>query len=50
MLRKLKSDYIPILIVGASLTALLVLAVYLVNRESSGAVANDAAALAEGSL
>ena len=39
MVRKLKSDYIPILIVGASLTALLVLAVFLVNRESSGAVA-----------
>jgi signal transduction histidine kinase len=44
MVRKLKSDYIPILIVGASLTALLVLAVFLVNRESSGAVANDAQA------
>ncbi|HET7846196.1 MAG TPA: HAMP domain-containing sensor histidine kinase [Acidimicrobiia bacterium] len=44
MVRKLKSEYLPVVIVGASLTALLVLAVFLVNRESSGAVASDAQA------
>ncbi|HLF43957.1 MAG TPA: ATP-binding protein [Acidimicrobiia bacterium] len=43
-MRKPQSDYLPILIIGASLTALLVLAVFLVNRENSGAVAADAQA------
>jgi signal transduction histidine kinase len=40
--RKPNSDYVQIVIVGAALTALLVLAVFLVNRESSDAVAEDA--------
>jgi signal transduction histidine kinase len=40
--RKPSFDYLLIVIVGATLTALLVLAVFLVNRESSGAVASDA--------
>jgi signal transduction histidine kinase len=34
-MRKPKSDLVPVLLVGATLTALLVLAVYLVNRETS---------------
>ena len=41
-MRKPNSDYVQIVIVGAALTALLVLAVFLVNRESSDAVAADA--------
>ncbi|MGH8914861.1 MAG: sensor histidine kinase [Acidimicrobiia bacterium] len=41
-LRRPNSDLVQIVIVGASLTALLVLAVFLVNRESSSAVASDA--------
>jgi len=50
--RKPNFDFVMIVIVGATLTALLVLAVYLVNRESSGAVAEDAevAVLAESTL
>ncbi len=40
--RKPSSDYVMIVVAGATLTALLVLAVFLVNRESSGAVAADA--------
>jgi len=40
--RKASSDYIHIVVVGATLTALLVLAVFLVNRESSGTLASDA--------
>jgi signal transduction histidine kinase len=39
---KPNSDYVHIVVVGASLTALLVLAVFLVNRESSSAIASDA--------
>ncbi len=41
-MRKPNSDYVQIVVVGASLTALLVLAVFLVNRESSSAIASDA--------
>ncbi|HSO49401.1 MAG TPA: histidine kinase dimerization/phospho-acceptor domain-containing protein, partial [Acidimicrobiia bacterium] len=41
-MRKANSDYLQILIVGATLAAVLVLAVFLVNRESSGAIAADA--------
>jgi len=40
--RKRTLDYLPIIVVGATVTTLLVLAVFLVNRESSGAVAADA--------
>lgn len=43
-MRKPNSDYVQILVVGATLTALLVLAVFLVNWENSGAVARDAQA------
>jgi len=45
-------DYVPIVVVGATLATLLVLAVFLVNRESSGAVAADAevAILAESTM
>lgn len=39
---KPNSDYIQIVVVGATLIALTVLAVFLVNRESSSAVAADA--------
>jgi len=42
VVRKANSDYIQILLVGTTLTALLVLAVFLVNRESSGVVTADA--------
>lgn len=51
-MRKPNSDYVQILVVGAMLTALLVLAVFLVNRENSGAVASDAqtAILSESAL
>jgi signal transduction histidine kinase len=51
-LRKPNSDYVQILVVGVTLTALLVLAVFLVNRENSGAVADDAqtAILSESAL
>ena len=51
-MRKPNSDFIPVLVVGATLTALLVLAVFLVNRENSGAVAHDAqtAILSESAL
>ncbi len=41
-MRKANSDFIYIVLVGATLTTLLVLAVFLVNRESSGALASDA--------
>ena len=41
-MRKANSDYFQILLVGGTLAAVLVLAVFLVNRESSGAVAADA--------
>jgi signal transduction histidine kinase len=49
---KPNSDYVHIVVVGASLTALLVLAVFLVNRESSSAIASDAeiAILAESTM
>ena len=51
-MRKPNSDYVQILVVGVTLTALLVLAVFLVNRENSGAVADDAqtAILSESTL
>jgi signal transduction histidine kinase len=50
--KKRTLDYVPIVVVGAVLTTLVVLAVFLVNRESSGAVAADAevAILAESTL
>jgi signal transduction histidine kinase len=44
VVRKPNSDYVQILVVGVVLTALLVLAVFVVNRENSGAVADDAQA------
>lgn len=52
MVRKANSDYVQIVIVGAIVTTLLVLAVFLVNRESSDAVAADAqiAILSESAL
>lgn len=40
--RKPNFDFVSIIVVGATLAALLVLAVFLVNRESSSAVAVDA--------
>ena len=51
-MRKANSDYVQIVIVGAIVTTLLVLAVFLVNRESSDAVAADAqiAILSESAL
>ena len=51
-MKKRTLDYVPIVVVGAVLTTLVVLAVFLVNRESSGAVAADAevAILAESTL
>lgn len=51
-MKKPALDYVPIVVVGAILTTLVVLAVFLVNRESSGAVAADAevAILAESTL
>jgi signal transduction histidine kinase len=50
--RKPSFDYVPIVLIGVTLTTLLVLALSLVNRESSGAVAADAevAILAESTL
>jgi signal transduction histidine kinase len=50
--RKPSLDYVPIVVIGVTLTTLLVLALFLVNRESSGAVAADAevAILAESTL
>lgn len=52
MVRRPDSDFVQIFVVGVTLTALLVLAVFVVNRESSGAVAQDAevAILAESTL
>jgi len=52
VVRKPNSDFVQILVVGATLTTLLVLAVFLVNRENSGAVADDAqtAILSESAL
>ena len=51
-MRKPSLDYVPIVVIGVTLTTLLVLALFLVNRESSGAVAADAevAILAESTL
>lgn len=50
--RKPKSDLLPVLLVGATLTALLVLAAYLVNRETSVNAAGSAqtAILSESTL
>jgi signal transduction histidine kinase len=50
--RKPSLDYVPIVVIGVTLTTLLVLTLFLVNRESSGAVAADAevAILAESTL
>jgi signal transduction histidine kinase len=52
VVRRPDSDYVQIFVVGATLTALLVLAVLVVNRESSGAIASDAevAILSESAL
>lgn len=51
-MRKPTLDFIPIVVIGVTLATLLVLALFLVNRESSGAVAADAevAILAESTL
>jgi len=50
--RKANYDYVQIVVVGAIVTTLLVLAVFLVNREGSDAVATDAqiAILSESAL